>query len=78
MCSRDSLVRRNISVHMETSNTEIDQLAETLEGYCYRNQVREYGLYQSFFFEKEANAKQFFIDVFRFPEVISVGFEKSL
>ncbi len=63
---------------METSNTEIDQLAETLGGYCYRDQVREYGLYQSFFFEQEANAKQFFMDVFRFPEVISVGFEKSL
>jgi|JI8StandDraft_2_1071088.scaffolds.fasta_scaffold15442_2 hypothetical protein len=78
MCSLDSLVRRNISVHMETSNTEIDQLVESLGGYCYRNQVREYGLYQSFFFEKEANAKQFFMDVFRFPEVISVGFEKSL
>lgn len=78
MCSRSSLVLRNISVHMETSNTEIAQLAETLGGNCYKNQVNEYGLYQSFLFEKEANAKQFFVNVFRFLEVISVGYEKSL
>lgn len=78
MCSRDSLALRNISVHMETSNTEIDQLAETLGGYCYKSQASKHGLCQSFFFEKEANATQFFIDVFRFFEVISVGFDQSL
>ncbi len=78
MCSRNRLVRRNISVHMETSNTEIDQLAETLMGNCYKSQASKHGLYQSFLFEKEANAKQFFIDVFRFPEVVSVSFDQSL
>ncbi len=78
MFSQSRLVHRNISVHLETSSTAIEQLAETLRGNCYKSQVTEHGLYQSFLFEKKANAKQFFIDVFRFPEVVSVGFEKFL
>jgi len=72
-----SLALRSVSVYLEKSSVEIDQLAGWLGGSCYMQYVGEELITQAFLFNLQSRAEQFYKAVEHLPNVFAVEFSPS-
>lgn len=77
MCN-PSLARKSVSVDLNKSSVEIDQLAGRLGGNCYFLHVGGGCITQSFLFSEETIAQQFLNNVQFSPEFISGKIDEHL
>lgn len=77
MCIQ-SLARKSVSILIDKSSADIDQLAGRLGGNCYFSYVGSDGVTQAFLFNQESYAEQFLSSVKAFPELISAKFDSHL
>jgi len=77
MCN-PSLARKSVSVHLNKSSVDIDQLAGRLGGGCYFFYVGDGFIAQSFLFSEEKIATQFLNNVQFSPEFISGKIDENL
>lgn len=77
MCIQ-SLSRKSVSILIQKSSADIDQLAARFGGACYFYHLGHDGLTQSFLFRQESFAEQFLVSVKVFPEFISGSFDSHL
>jgi hypothetical protein len=73
MCN-PSLARKSVSVYLEQSSVEVDQLAGQLGGNCYDWFVGDELITQAFVFNQESFAEKFYKAVEHLPDVYAVEF----
>jgi hypothetical protein len=73
MCNQ-SLQRRAVTIYIHKISSDIDQLAVKLGGNCQAIDIVNGGIKQSFIFNQESYAVQFYNAVSIFPELMAIEF----
>jgi hypothetical protein len=71
MCNQ-SLQRRAVTIYIPKISSDIDQLAAKLGGNCQAIDALNGGIEQSFIFNQESYAVQFYNAVLHFPELMAI------